>query len=544
MKKIISLWGILFISFILFACGDIGWDMVISSSGTYQVSAMVNEVSLDTCSLVGRESDIYPYFKNSLVNDPDVRGLVVFLEDAQGEQISGKFHYGLAGESVETVEAAETVEAKDETPQGEVGEDGKSGGELVPPAEFPEEFIRVPRLDQRLPAFIFPEELPIGYYTLVFQVLGEKEVLYRLEKAVYYIADARFDLTDLQSYLPDVLAGGHLASPGDNILLEALVEADERLAPYVIWYSGKQNIAEGYVSEGAARFMWKVPEQPVFHTIRVEVFPVMPNERIRRSITGKTKELLFPVSTKNERKKSPVDEDESFTHWYDFGGTLKDVYNPSVPEYELAAAETTVPNWKPHAGLYGLSLDEGDLYDLPGSLTALKPQEQGRGRIKLQFAALGTGRIVGLDLDVAEPSAGAVSAALSLGEAGLVLSLETGTERLEESLELEAGDYNSVVFEYTISGRRLEMSVSNNSRLSLDLELEESFFTGTGTLHLGSGPIIQDDDAKEAAAAKAGDNTIVIINELKTRYDIQTPAQEGETLAAAEAPVETVQTTL
>ncbi|MDR1108826.1 MAG: hypothetical protein LBL19_07315 [Spirochaetaceae bacterium] len=535
MNKFISLLGILLLSLILIACGDIGWDMVISSAGTYQVSALVNEVSLDTCSLVGQGSDVYPYFKNSLVNDPDVRGLLVFLQDSQGEQVSGKFHYSISAET------------KEETPAEELRKAGETGEETPPVVtEFPEEFIRVDRLDQRLPVFIFPEDLPIGYYTIVFQVLGQKEVLYRTEKSVYYIADAQFELTDLQSYLPDVLAGGHLASPGDNILLEALVDADERLSPYAVWYSGRQSIAEGYVSEGAARFMWKVPEQAVFHTLRVEVFPIMPNERIRRNITGKTKELLFPVSIKNERKKT-VDEEREFAHWYDLGGTLRDVYAPDSG-YDLVPVGATVPNWKPHAGLYGLSLAEGDQYELPVSFAALNPQEQGRGRLKLQFAPWGTGRLVELNLDLADASdSESIAAAVSLTETNLVLSLERGTERLEALLELEPGDYSSVFFDYTISGRRLEIGLAHNSRVSLELDLDQAespaSFTGTGTLRLGSASTASPDE-------NTADKTVVIINELRTRYDItalstEAPqAQEGETIAVAEpAAAETAQTT-
>jgi hypothetical protein len=532
MNKFISLLGVLLFSIMLIACGDIGWDMVISSAGTYQVSARVNEVSLDSCSLVGQDSDVYPYFKNSLVNDPDVRGLVVFLQNSQGEPVSGKFHYGLNAES------GDMAEPKDEIPAGELGETGESGEETPSvDAELPDEFIQVARLDQRLPAFIFPEDLPIGYYTMVFQVLGQKEVLYQTEKSVYYIADAQFELTDLQSYLPDVLAGGHLASPGDNILLEALVDADERLTPYAVWYSGKQSIAEGYVSEGAARFMWKVPEEAVFHTIRVEVFPIMPNERIRRNISGKTKELLFPVSIKNERKKTAGEEGE-FAHWYDLGGTLRDVYNPSESAYELAPVGAAVPVWKPHAGLYGLSLAEGDQYDLPVAFAVLNPNEQGRGRIKFQFAPLGTGRIVDLNLDTADSSdSEPVAAAVSLTEAGLVLSLERGAERLEEILALEAGDYSSVFFEYTITSRYLEIGLSHSSRVSLKLDLGESSasLTGTGTLRLGSAlpPASSDENTADA------DKTVVILNELRTRYDITVApaeAQDGETIAAAEPP--------
>jgi hypothetical protein len=513
MNKYIPFLGILLLVLVLMACGETGWDMVIPSAGTYQVSARADELSLDSCSLVGRTSDVYPYFKNSLVNDPDVRGLVVFLRDSQGEQVSGKFHYSLVPESgVDPAVEDEVPEEKsDETPVEEVQTDEPSIESLVT-------FIQVPRLDQRLPAFIIPEELPMGYYTLVFQVLGEKDVLYRTEKSIYYIADAEFEFTDLQSYLPDVLGGGRLPSPGDNVLLEALINADERLTPYVIWYSGKQNIAEGYVSEGAARFMWEIPEQPLFHTIRAEVFPIMPDERNRRSITGKTKELLFPVSTKNDRKKNVAEDPESFTHWYDFGGTLQDVNNLGESKYDLIPLGTTAPNWKPYAGLYGLSIAPGEQYEIPVSFTALNQNEQGHGRLKLHLAPLGQGGVLDLYLNLTNSSE-AVHINVSLAEAGLVLSLEAGADRYETILEGDGENYSSLLFDYTFNSQDVAVGLSlNNTTVSLELDLSElsASLTGTGVLRLGSGVLPTPDNG----AAAGNEGTIVIINELRTNYAV------------------------
>ena len=530
MNKHIPFLGVLLLALVLMACGETGWDMVISSAGTYQVSARVDELSLDSCSLIGRTSDVYPYFKNSLVNDPDVRGLVVFLRNSQGEQVSGKFHYSLVPESGAgpAVEDEVPEEKSDETPVEEVQTDEPL------PIESLVTFIQVPRLDQRLPAFIIPEELPIGYYTLVFQVLGEKDVLYRTEKSIYYIADAEFELTDLQSYLPAVLGGGRLPSPGDNVLLEALINADERLTPYVIWYSGKQNIAEGYVSEGAARLMWKIPEQPLFHTIRAEVFPIMPDERSRRSITGKIKELLFPVSTKNDRKKNVVEEPEPFTHWYDFGGTLQDMNNPGESKYDLVPLGTTVPNWKPYAGLYGLSIAPGEQYEIPVSFTALNQNEQGHGRISLHLASLGQGAVLDLYLNLTNFS-DVVHINVSLAEAGLVLSLEAGADRYESILEGDGdgGNYSSLLFDYKLNSQDVAVGLSlNDTAVSLELDLSElsASFTGTGVLRLGSGTLSTSDNG----SLEDNEETIVIINELRTNYTVSLWEPEDLTDEAAD----------
>ncbi|MDR2630077.1 MAG: hypothetical protein LBC60_04060 [Spirochaetaceae bacterium] len=539
MNKYVPLWGTLVLSLILMACGDLGWDMVLSSTGTYQVSALVDEVSLDTCSIVGQNSDIYPYFKNSLGNDPDVRGLVVFLQDSQGEKVSREFHYSLSAESKQEPEPEEKTLSE----SGEINPDDppvETQAGDVPEKKITEEFIQVRRLDQQLPAFIFPEELPIGYYTLVFQVLGEKNVLYRTEKSIYYVADAEFELTDLQSYLPGALAGAHLASPGENVLLEALISADERLNPYVIWYSGKQSIAEGYVAEGAARFVWQVPEQPLFHNIRAEVFPTMPESRLRRSITGKAKELVLPVSTKNDRKRNFADEADPFTHWYDFAGTLRNVKNPG-DSGDLTPLGTSVPVWMPHAGMYGLSIGPGDQYGLPIAFTALNQNEQGQGRIKLQFAPLGKGVILDLSLNLKD-SSDTLHINVSLAEAGLVLSMDVGKERYETTLELTEGeDYISLFFDYQLSNNYIKAGLSLNNTdvfLEPDISALSASLTGEGTLLLGSTVLSTPETSPneiEEKEAQEKEITLIIV-ELRSVYDIAQGEPEEKTIATASPP--------
>ncbi|MFP3090178.1 hypothetical protein LQZ21_07600 [Treponema sp. TIM-1] len=520
--------------------------MVISSSGTYQVSAFVDEVSLDTCSIVGKDNDIYPYFKNSLVNDPDVQGLVVFLQNPQGEKVSGEFHYSLFAESRKESGSEGEPIGDGEPVSNETSGEALSGD--VQEKKNQVEFIQVSRLDQQMPAFIIPEDLPLGYYTLVFQVLGQKDVLSRTDKSIYYIADAEFELTDLQSYLPGALAGAHLASPGENVLLEALINADERLDPYVVWYSGKQSIAEGYVTEGAGRFMWQVPEQPLFHNIRVEVFPMMPESRLR-GIVGKTKELLLPVSTKNERKRNFAEEADPFTHWYDFAGTLHNVKNPGKSG-ELTPLGTTAPAWMPHGGMYGLSIGPGDQYALPVAFTALNPSEQGQGRIKLHFAPLGTGTLLDLFLNLKDAS-NPLQINVSLAEAGLVLSLTLGNERYETTLALTEGEaYVSLFFDYQISNNQVRAALSlNNTEVFLepDISALSPFITGTGTLRLGSvsatpEAVLPGDTENETAEETKPEKEItMVIVELRSVYDINNApweSEEGEekTIATAVSP--------
>jgi hypothetical protein len=82
-------------------------DMVLPSGGTYQVNAYINDYSLDECSIIKANDTIRPYFVNSVVHDPDVRGLVVFLQDDLGQDAGKKIWYTLGTgltSSPETIE--------------------------------------------------------------------------------------------------------------------------------------------------------------------------------------------------------------------------------------------------------------------------------------------------------------------------------------------------------------------------------------------------------------------------------------------------------
>jgi hypothetical protein len=190
-------------------CGEL--DTVLPSSGTYQVKALVNDTSLDDCSLINAGDAIHPYFASSVANDPDITGLMVFLQNSRGELLGEKVLYTLKT----TVKTDFETEAKTETKQ-DTQESGKTAdtandaaaenpaAEKTPATEPVKEaagkniVIQVKRLDKELPEFPMPDDLEIGQYTLVFQVLGEKETLYQTERPVYYLGSAQFSLKEIQ----------------------------------------------------------------------------------------------------------------------------------------------------------------------------------------------------------------------------------------------------------------------------------------------------------------------------------------------------------
>jgi hypothetical protein len=310
--------AIILIFFPLFsACGEL--NVLLPSTGSYQVKASVNDSSLESCSILRSDDRIRPYFAVSVINDPDLIGLLVYFEDSQGEVVGGKIRYILQShtdgakteieeetkinrtdEKTTTVteEITQETEAKEqkagELPeQGTVKEtpsvtDAKSG------VKNTDVDIVVKSFSEELPYLPLPKNLEIGSYTLVFKAIGEKETLSHTELNVFYLDNAEFQLKDISMYLPGQ-SGSQLIAPGTTVMLETRLDFDERLDPYVIWYNGKNIISEGKISGNAGTIFWKAPEQVGFYSLRMEAFPF---QLKRADYTGISREIALPVSLK------------------------------------------------------------------------------------------------------------------------------------------------------------------------------------------------------------------------------------------------------
>jgi hypothetical protein len=244
-------------------------------------------------------------------------------------------------------------------------------------------------LDWQLPAFPLPENLEIGQYIMVFQVIGAQNALYEIDLPFYFLGDAAFALDDVRSHLPSVSAGSYLIPSGEQVLLEALIDADPRLNPYLVWYSNKRKIGEGYLADGANYLFWEAPEKTGFQSISVEVFPFLPSAKIK----GLIKELSLPVSKKDPNRGAFSQNADQYALWYRFEGNLSNVRSPADNLKFLVPQENRGPQWLPWAGIYGLSIGPDDVYRLPGSPFQLTEGEQGRGRLLFRVKLLADGTL-------------------------------------------------------------------------------------------------------------------------------------------------------
>jgi hypothetical protein len=436
-------------------------DTILPSSVTYQVSALVGKASLENHSVIGKDDAVQPVFINPVAGDPDLTGLLVYLQSPEGETVGEKVYYLL-----KTAENAEGDSSQSPAPdetrgpeQGETAETAKDGPEkeeipgkavkeTLNPGKEREIILPVSRLDKNLPPFPFPENLKIGGYSLIFETLGEKQTLHRTERHIHYIGDAEFTLGDIQSYLPGVSAGSYLIPPGFAVMLETQVNADERLDPYIIWYDGKRRIVEGRIAGGAGRLLWEAPAQTGFHTIRAELFPFNPaglspgtgNSRTggRSSVPelrGKVKELVLPVSAKGG-PGLPVPEGGKILHWYQFAGNLRDSMAGGGRERDLAGSGQDL-RWVPSEGIYGLSVKTGDTYQLPRLSFAMDEEKQGGGSFLLRVKPVTEGTLLSASFKAAGSPGNALTMAVVYQERSLHLSLESEGLKASGSLALD-----------------------------------------------------------------------------------------------------------
>ena len=445
-------------------CGEL--DTLFPSNGSYQVKTLVNDSSLEECSIIRSNDKIRPYFAVSVVNDPDLIGLLVYLQDYQGEIVGEKVQYTLqayAGESALTeTEALEAMREEEEQPEqpsnppsGEtaVFEEEETSAEEADENETDDQVawelpeygavrekwsftdtksvekntsvereIAVKSLAQELPYFYLPKNLEIGPYILVFEAIGQREILSRTETNIYYLGNAEFNLKDISMYLPGP-SGSQLISPGTTVMLEAGLDFDSRLDPYVIWYSGKSIINEGKISDGAGKLLWKAPEQAGFYSLRLEAFP---SDLRRHYFTGFFREIALPVSPKavslgyffeNSQKhtarsplaagtaypeqvqliKAMLSSEESRTaktreknppvppsppellQWYLFEGNLHNSMSAQANRQMLLPVNESPLRWAAVGQSYGLSIGPDDPYVFSPVNFFRKEKDQGGG---------------------------------------------------------------------------------------------------------------------------------------------------------------------
>jgi hypothetical protein len=408
------------------ACNQL--DTVLPSAGSYQVNALVNQYSLDECSVIAAGDPVLPYFSSPVRGDPDLDALVLYLENSGGTALGNRVRYGMDAPGPAEADGgridgtrADGAQADGNFSAGGTDDSGPGAGGLSVDMESGgETFIRVAGFTGKLPPFPMPPGLEIGAYTLVFEIRGRETLLSRMSRPVYYIGDREFVTGEIHYYLPGIYGNGNVVPQGVPVLLETRLRAGGDLEPYVVWYNGNRRIGEGPVTEGKARLFWKAPQKSGFHSIRAELFPFTPLP----SQKGRVRELSLPVSAgaggavfgEGALRGASADQ---VLYWYQFAGDLADTRTGM--ELGIPASGRAGPVWYPAEQVYGLGLGTGESYEPPQVSLKLSPEGEGDLRFFIRLLPLGGGTVFTARLGAALRP---VTVTLSVAEEALVLSLE------------------------------------------------------------------------------------------------------------------------
>jgi len=475
---------------ILAVLAGCGMDAILPSTGTYKINAKIKDASLDDFSLVSSKDKIQPFFEEPVSEDPDITELVVFLKDTRGVVTGYKVTYSLTYSDKDNNKESETelqpkqddsktdsktdtkTETKTET-EKKTGEGsttttatttktGEEKKDAVPEKiDIPNnvEYVKkdneiifpVKSLDDALPFLPLPSDLPIGKYTMVFQVLSKNTILFKYEKPLFYLADAELSFDGIQVNLPGVAESSQFIQNGNTILLDIDLEYDSRLEPYVVWYNGKKIIDEGLVSDGAGSLLWKAPEQNGFVSLRAEVFPSWE----KTGLVGYQKGISLLVSSKEIDMHLLSEETPSLVQWYIFEGALNDSAAKDSEEKAIESVGKNKPVWMPANGTYGLASGLDNSFRLPNIPTNNGDENW---QIITRFKPLSEGEI----FSVQPAGASGVTMTLSKKKSNLVLTLVSSSKAYSESLRLpdERDSFVTVSVKFIIQSGRLSAKMA------------------------------------------------------------------------------------
>ena len=376
---------------LVFLAGCDAVDTMLPSTSAYKLNARVNGISLDECSFVSIGEKIYPCFEEPVSNDPDVTALMVFLKNSKDEIAGGKVLYSL--------------------------DDGHEQDETI---------IQVVSLDNELPSFSIPANLPPGRYTLVSQVMSGRDILQKIEKAFFYLGNNSFSFEGINIHLPGITDNHQLIPKGSVIMLETKTNFEGRLDPYIVWYNGKRKISEGRFSDGADCLFWKAPEQSGFFSIHAEIFPVDGYD----GLAGYQKEISLLVSSKTIDVNLVSENIPQLVHWYVFEGNLNDSKMAASAEWTLKPFANNKPKWLPANGTYGLAAGHDQALTLPKIL--IQEQATENWQTLFRFKPLNDGVLFSL---LFESSPG-ISMNLAKEGQNLVLTLSSPLKTVSQRLKL------------------------------------------------------------------------------------------------------------
>jgi len=394
-KQIFLIFLIAFFSVSFSSCDYI--DTIIPSAGNYKLNVHINNVPIDELSFVKSTDNIKLLFDESVSDDQDVTGLMVFLRNANHQVMGQRSVFSLDNDDLSQTE---------------------------------DDVVEIIKNLNNIPLFQIPEDLPAGLYTIVLQVMSGRNILQKTERSFYYLSDLNFSFKGINTYLPGVADSPGLIPKGVLVMAEADLSYSDILDPYIVWYEGRKKISEGLLSDGAGQIFWKAPDQSGFFLLRAEVFPV----NISNKFAGYTNETSLLVSSTKTFDMHLVSGDlTQLTQWYTFEGNINNSKSPAQAE-QVTAQPINPRLWKGVNGTYGFTAGYNNVVNLTNIPAVVN--DVINWQILFRFMPLKNGGIFSVLFDPARN----VYMHLFFRERDLVLTLTSVNASVSHTISLPVND--------------------------------------------------------------------------------------------------------
>ncbi len=461
----------------LSACGNM--DTMISTSSSYSVGALVNEQDLDDLAVIDSSGSIRPLFSSDAVKDPDAVAFRVSLFDSADKAVAEAVEYQVKGAAARTASDV-----------------------AVNP-------IVVDSLSGELPTFSLPPELPVGRYSFSFEVHGEDGLLFQKKRPFYYVADKRFSFSALVSYPPG--AGPNSSPPlfptKVPLLLEASIDADSELDPFVVWSSGGKRIASGRYSEGKNRILWTTPENGGFHRIEATLYPMVPRDDEISALPGIVRTLTIATSP-TAAYPGLAGKNTDFDSIFRFLGNLED--SGSAGYGPMLSPEGGNPVWLPYASGYGVSVGPYRSFEAARPAVGVLDGLPAASKIILSAAPFSQGLLYSATFKDAGATEKDLSVSLEVTSSGALLTVSSGEENQVVRVE-DASLFDGEIRRFAIEFRPVFSDASTAVVLLLDdVPMGEAVVSGlnlsssSGSFSIG-GSAVEDEQASDTVVAVIDD---------------------------------------
>jgi hypothetical protein len=335
----------------------------------------------------------------------------------------------------------------------------------------------VQSLKDNLPPFSMPKDLAEGYYTVESILFDSAGRMLSTASTLVLVYDGVLPTPRIETFPSS-------PSKGQPVFLRLQHGLPEERDPWLRWYIGGEVRKEGYASDLADRLVWQIPESDGFFSVRAELFPFRPPERVtgRSASTGRPRLAAF--RTDLILAVGPARTASAFAglEWiYSVDFKAEPGAQKVVAHDGTALSSSTVgsPYPEPHGSGYGHALQAGAGYLVSGSIL---PRD-------------GRAFTLSMALDPAEPLGGSgslltlfdedgTSVLVQFGVSAGLPYLDAGGSRVQGSTRIPAG-LSSLAAEVVPAG-----AGAAEARVTIYLN-HESVGTGVipGRLFKAAGPV-------------------------------------------------------